>query len=34
VSGRGAHSPSEDMDPASLEKAAVRTAILIYRLTR
>ncbi|MFD2365556.1 M20/M25/M40 family metallo-hydrolase [Pseudoduganella sp. GCM10020061] len=34
VSGRGAHSPNEDLEPASLEKAAVRTALLIYRLTR
>lgn len=34
VSGRGSHSPNEELDPASLEKAAVRTAILIYRMTR
>lgn len=34
VSGRGAHSPNEELEPASLEKAAVRTALLIYRLTR
>ena len=34
VSGRGAHSPNEELDPASVEKAAVRTALLIYRLTR
>jgi len=34
VSGTGAHSPSEDMEIASLERASVRTALLVYRLTR
>lgn len=34
VSGRGAHSPDEDLDPASLERSAIRSALLIYRLTR
>lgn len=34
ASGGGAHSPNEELDPASIERAAIRTAILIYRLTR
>jgi glutamate carboxypeptidase len=34
ASGGGAHSPSEDMELASIERAAIRTALLIYRLTR
>jgi len=34
VSGRGSHSPNEELDLASLERATIRTAILIYRLTR
>jgi glutamate carboxypeptidase len=34
VSGNGAHSPDEDLEIASLERASVRTAILLYRLTR
>jgi hypothetical protein len=34
VSGRGAHSPDEDLELASIERAAIRTALLIYRLTR
>jgi glutamate carboxypeptidase len=34
VSGNGAHSPNEDLEIASLERASVRTAILLYRLTR
>jgi glutamate carboxypeptidase len=34
VSGAGAHSPSEQVELASIERAAIRTAILIYRLTR
>jgi glutamate carboxypeptidase len=32
--GEGAHSPDEDLEPASIERATIRTAILIYRLTR
>lgn len=34
ATGRGAHSPDEDMEIASIERGAVRTAILLYRLTR
>jgi glutamate carboxypeptidase len=34
ASGHGAHSPNEDLDPASIERGAIRAAILIYRLTR
>lgn len=32
--GNGAHSPDEDLEIASIERATVRTAILLYRLTR
>lgn len=34
ASGNGAHSPDEDLDPASIERGAIRAALLIYRLTR
>ena len=34
VNGRGAHSPDEELDPASLETSAIRSALTIYRLTR
>jgi glutamate carboxypeptidase len=34
ASGRGAHSPDEDLELASIERAAIRTALLLYRLTR
>ena len=34
VTGDGAHSPNEDLEIASLERASIRTAILLYRLTR
>jgi glutamate carboxypeptidase len=34
ASGKGAHSPDEDLDLASIERATIRTAILLYRLTR
>ena len=34
VTGNGAHSPDEDLEIASLERATIRTAILLYRLTR
>jgi glutamate carboxypeptidase len=34
VSGGGAHSPNERVELGSIERAAIRTAILIYRLTR
>ena len=32
--GGGAHSPNESLDVASIERSAIRAAILIYRLTR
>jgi glutamate carboxypeptidase len=32
--GGGAHSPSESLDVASIERSAIRAALLIYRLTR
>ncbi|GAB3447857.1 M20/M25/M40 family metallo-hydrolase [Massilia solisilvae] len=34
ASGAGAHSPEERLDVGSIERAAIRSAILIYRLTR
>ena len=34
ATGSGAHSPAEDLELASIERAAIRTAIMIYRLTR
>ncbi|WP_323144493.1 M20/M25/M40 family metallo-hydrolase [Massilia phyllosphaerae] len=34
ASGNGAHSSNEDLDPASIERGAIRAALLIYRLTR
>ena len=34
VTGNGAHSPDEDLEIASVERATLRTAILLYRLTR
>jgi glutamate carboxypeptidase len=34
ASGGGAHSPNERVELGSIERAAIRTAILIYRLTR
>lgn len=34
ASGRGSHSPNEELELASVERAAVRTALLLYRLTR
>ncbi len=34
ASGSGAHSPNERLQLASMQEAAIRTAILIYRLTR
>lgn len=34
ASGNGAHSPNEDLDPGSIERGAIRAALLIYRLTR
>lgn len=34
ASGHGSHSPNEDLELASIERAAIRTALLVYRLTR
>jgi glutamate carboxypeptidase len=34
ASGRGSHSPDEDLELASIERGTVRAALLIYRLTR
>ena len=34
ATGKGAHSPDEDLDISSIEKATIRTAIYLYRLTR
>jgi glutamate carboxypeptidase len=34
ASGHGAHSPDEDLDVGSIERGAIRAALLIYRLTR
>ena len=34
ATGSGSHSPLEDLELASIERAAIRTAIFIYRLTR
>ena len=34
ATGNGAHSPEEDLELASIERAAIRTAVLLYRLTR
>lgn len=34
AAGNGAHSPNEDLELASIERSAIRTALLIYRLTR
>jgi glutamate carboxypeptidase len=34
AAGKGAHSPDEDLEIASIERSAIRAAILLYRLTR
>lgn len=34
ATGMGSHSPDEDLELPSIERATIRTAILIYRLTR
>lgn len=34
ATGNGAHSPDEDLEVASIERATIRAALLIYRLTR
>ena len=34
ATGSGSHSPDEDLEIASIERASIRAAILIYRLTR
>ncbi|MGW8393888.1 M20/M25/M40 family metallo-hydrolase [Pseudoduganella sp. HUAS MS19] len=32
--GKGAHAPGEELDVRSIEQGAIRTAVLLYRLTR
>ena len=32
--GKGAHAPGEDLEVRSIEQGAIRTAVLLYRLTR
>jgi hypothetical protein len=34
ASGDGAHTNDEDLEPGSIERATIRAALLIYRLTR
>ncbi len=34
ATGNGAHSPEEDLELASIQRATIRTALLLYRLTR
>lgn len=34
AAGDGAHSPDEYLEPDSIERATIRTAIMLYRLTR
>lgn len=34
AAGKGEHSPDEELDVPSIQRATVRTALLIYRLTR
>jgi glutamate carboxypeptidase len=34
ATGSGSHSPDEDLEIASIERATIRTAIMLYRLTR
>jgi glutamate carboxypeptidase len=34
ATGKGAHAPGEDLDVRSIEQGAIRTAVLLYRLTR
>jgi glutamate carboxypeptidase len=34
ATGQGAHSPDEELELASVERAAIRTALMLYRLTR
>jgi len=34
ATGNGSHSPDEDLEIASIERATIRTALLLYRLTR
>ncbi len=34
ASGEGLHSPTEELDVSSMERATIRAALLIYRLTR
>ncbi len=34
ATGKGAHAPGEDLEVRSIEQGAIRTAVLLYRLTR
>jgi glutamate carboxypeptidase len=34
AAGKAAHSPNEDLEAGSIERGAIRAALLIYRLTR
>jgi len=34
ATGKGAHAPGEDLDVRSIEQGTIRTALLLYRLTR
>ena len=34
AAGSGAHTDNEDVELASIERGAIRAAILIYRMTR
>ncbi len=34
AAGHGAHSPDEELEVSSIQRATIRTALLIYRLTR
>lgn len=34
ATGKGAHAPGEDLEVRSIEQGAIRTALLLYRLTR
>jgi glutamate carboxypeptidase len=34
AAGKGSHSPDEELDVPSIQRATIRTALLIYRLTR
>jgi glutamate carboxypeptidase len=34
ATGSGTHSPDEELEISSIERATIRTALLLYRLTR